>query len=797
MNNESETSPQRVTKRNSALETFDKKKLKIGIEKWIKDLSVDVDLLVDEIYRGSFDKVSTNELSELTQQTAAYLATKHPDYSILAGRLATASLNKALINQTFSDGIERMFNNVDKNTNKKRPLVSSTVYKTTLKYKKIINSHVDYDPMCITYEYFGFKTLEKSYLMRINDELVERPSDMYMRVALGIHGDDYEKALVTYSLLSKGWFTHATPTLFNGGTTHPQLSSCFLVAMKEDSIEGIYDTLKDCARISKNAGGIGLSVHNIRASGSIIIGTNGKSNGLVPMLRVYNETARYVDQGGGKRKGSVAVYLEPWHADIFEFLELKKNTGKEENRARDLFYGLWIPDLFMKRLESLGEWSLFCPNECPGLCDLWGDEFERLYEKYEKLGKARKKIKTETLWMAIINSQIETGTPYMLYKDACNNKSNHKHLGTIKSSNLCCEVVQYTSKEEIAVCNLASISLPKYVDIVEDKIGFNHKLLFKIVQTIVENLNRVIDINYYPTKEAEYSNKRHRPIGIGVQGLAETFFKLRLPFDSKEAIQLNKEIFETIYFAALTASKDLAKLRGAYDSYEGSPVSEGILQFDMWNVTPSKRWDWDSLRNEIKIYGVRNSLLVSPMPTASTSQILGNTECFEPITSNIYVRRVLSGEFIVINRYLVKDLEKIGLWDDSMINKIISKNGSIQTIDEIPDELKALYKTVWEIKQRTLIDMAADRGAFIDQSQSFNVFIANPKYDVLTSMHFYGWKKGLKTGMYYLRTKPSSNPIQFTVDVEDKVKDSNQKDVQLKNELCNRDTRDGCVGCSG
>lgn len=769
----------RVTKRNLKMEEFDEKKLKKSMEKWSESLSVDVDSLLNQIVSGSFDKISTRELSELAQETSAYSATVHPDYSILAARLATASLNKSLKNQTFLDAIEKMYNHVDPNTKKKRPLISTVVYKTTLKHKNDIHQMIDYDPTDMTYEYFGFKTLERSYLMRINDEIVERPADMYMRVALGIHGEDFKKAFETYVLLKSGVFIHATPTLFNSGTTHPQLSSCFLIGMKEDSIEGIYDTLKVCAKISKYAGGIGIWVHNIRASNSPILGTNGKSNGLVPMLRVYNETARYVDQGGGKRKGSIAIYLEPWHLDIFEVLDLKKNTGKEENRARDLFYGLWIPDLFMKRVKDNDKWSLFCPNECPGLQEVWGDEFEKLYIKYEKEGRARKVINAEDLWKAIVTSQIETGTPYMLYKDACNAKSNHNHLGTIKSSNLCCEVVQYTSKDEIAVCNLASIALPKFVvsDDYGEPLEFNHKLLSRIVRIIVENLNRVIDINYYPVKEAEYSNKRHRPIGIGVQGLAETFFKLRMPFDSKEAATLNKDIFETIYFAALTASKNLAKIHGAYDSYEGSPVSEGKLQFDMWNVSPSKRLDWEELREEIKIYGLRNSLLVSPMPTASTSQILGNTECFEPITSNIYVRRVLSGEFPVINSYLVRDLEKIGLWDSEMVNKIIANNGSIQDIEGIPKDLKALYKTVWEISQKVLINMSVDRGAFIDQSQSLNLSLAKPTYKSVTSMHFYGWSKGLKTGMYYLRTKPASNPIQFTVNVG-KVEKEEKKPVK-------------------
>jgi ribonucleoside-diphosphate reductase alpha subunit len=779
--------PMYVTKSNGTIEPFDDKIIKESITICASLLKVDVDILVTQIVEGSFNEVTTKQLRELTQETAAYSSTIHPDYSILAGRIALNNLNSTFKKMTFSDVIERLYNHIHPYTKEKKPLVSQIVYKTTLKYKKYLNSIVDYRAISSNYGYFGIMTLLRSYLLRINGEIAERPQDMLMRVAIGLHGDSYEDVIETFHLMNRGYFTHATPTLFNAGTPHPQLSSCFLVAIKKDSIEGIYDTLKDCSVISKYAGGIGLSIHPIRSAGSYIMGTNGNSNGLVPMLKVFNETARYVDQGGGKRKGSFSIYLEPWHADVYEVLDLKKNTGKEENRARDLFYALWIPDLFMERVEKNKEWSLFCPNECPGLSEVWGEKFEKLYHKYEKSGKSKKVIKAQHLWNAIIESQIETGTPYMLYKDACNRKSNHNHLGTIKSSNLCCEVVQYTAPDEIAVCNLASIALPMFVDV--DIFGhnpkFNHKKLFDIVAVVVGNLNKVIDVNYYPVKEAEYSNKRHRPIGIGVQGLAETFFKLRLPFDSKEAAQMNKEIFETIYFAALTASNELAKKYKPYDSYEGSPVSEGILQYDMWGVTPSERWSWKELKEEIKIYGIRNSLLVAPMPTASTSQILGNTECFEPITSNIYVRRVLSGEFLVVNNYLVRDLEKIGLWDDSMVNKIISNHGSIQKIEEIPLELRNLYKTVWEIKQRVLIDMAADRGAFIDQSQSLNLFLASPSYSTMTSMHMYGWKKGLKTGMYYLRTKPAVNAIQFTVDSGKLVLKKEEKEEKKLKIICN------------
>ena len=562
--------------------------------------------------------------------------------------------------------------------------------------------------------------------------------------------------------MSEGWFTHATPTLFNSGTPKPQMSSCFLLTTKEDSIPGIYDTLKQCAQISQSAGGIGLSIHDIRAMGSYIKGTNGTSNGIVPMLRVFNDTARYVDQGGGKRKGSFAIYMEPWHADVFDFLDLRKNHGKEEQRARDLFYALWTPDLFMKRVEENGDWTLMCPHECPGLSDTHGKNFEKLYTKYESEGKGRKTIKAQELWFKILESQIETGTPYMLYKDSANEKSNQKNLGTIKSSNLCTEIIEYTAPDEVAVCNLASIALPKFV--IDGK--FDHEKLFKVTYRVTKNLDKVIDANYYPVPEARNSNMRHRPIGIGVQGLADAFILMRQAFESKEAKQLNKDIFETIYYAALTASKDLAIEKGTYESYKGSPVSKGILQFDMWNVKPSDRWEWDLLREEIQKNGVRNSLLVAPMPTASTAQILGNNECFEPYTSNIYTRRVLSGEFIIVNKHLLRDLVKLGIWDDRLKNKLMASNGSIQNIDEIPENIKNLYKTAWEISQKVLLDMAADRGAFIDQSQSLNIFMENANFAKLTSMHFYGWKAGLKTGMYYLRTKSATDAIKFTLDKE-------------------------------
>jgi ribonucleoside-diphosphate reductase alpha chain len=598
--------------------------------------------------------------------------------------------------------------------------------------------------------------------MKVDGKVVERPQHLLMRVAIGIHGEDIPAAIETYNLLSEKWFTHATPTLFNAGTPKPQLSSCFLLTMKDDSIDGIYDTLKQTAKISQSAGGIGLSIHNVRAKGSYIKGTGGTSNGIVPMLRNFDMTARYVDQGGGKRKGSFAIYLEPWHADVFDFLELKKNHGKEEMRARDLFYAMWIPDLFMKRIEDNEMWSLFCPNEAPGLADCWGEDFERLYEKYEKEGKYRKQVKAQDLWFEILEAQIETGTPYMLYKDAANRKSNQKHLGTIKSSNLCTEIIEYTSPDEVAVCNLASIALPKFVT---EEGKFDHQKLYEITKVITRNLNKVIDVNYYPVIEAKNSNMRHRPIGIGVQGLADAFILLRMPFDSPEARGLNKDIHETIYFAAMEASMELAKKDGAYETFKGSPISKGIFQFDMWGVTPdSGRWDWENLKREVKQHGARNSLLLAPMPTASTSQILGNNECFEPYTSNIYTRRTLSGEFIIANKHLMKDLISAGLWSETMRQKLISTNGSVQAIPEIPQNIKDIYKTVWEISQKAIIDMSADRGAYICQSQSLNIHLTDPNFGKLTSMHFYAWKKGLKTGMYYLRSTAAADAIKFTLD---------------------------------
>lgn len=711
-----------------------------------------------KVIEGIYEGVTTSELDNLAAETAASLTTKHPDYALLASRIAVSNLHKNT-NKSFSKTMEALYNYIDPKTGKKAPLIADDVHEIIQKNAQELDSTIIYD-RDFGYDYFGFKTLERSYLLKLNGQVAERPQHMIMRVAVGIHKDDIASAIETYNLMSERWFTHATPTLFNAGTPKPQMSSCFLLTVKEDSIDGIYDTLKSCAKISQSAGGIGLSIHNIRATGSYIRGTNGTSNGIIPMLRVFNDTARYVDQGGGKRKGSFAIYLEPWHADIYEFLDLRKNTGKEEARARDLFTAMWTPDLFMKRVEENSTWSLFCPNEAPGLADCWGAEFDALYTKYEQEGRARKTIQARDLWTAIIESQIETGNPYMLYKDACNSKSNQQNLGTIKSSNLCTEIMEYTSPDEIAVCNLASIALPRFVE--DGK--FDHQKLFDITYVITKNLNKIIDRNYYPVAEARNSNMRHRPIGIGVQGLADAFILMRFPFDSPEAVQLNKEIHETIYYASMTASKDLAKKDGPYESYAGSPVSKGIFQYDMWNVTPSPRWEWDVLKEEVKQYGVRNSLLLAPMPTASTSQILGNNECFEPYTSNIYSRRVLSGEFVIVNKHLLKDLVKLGIWNDSLKNKIIIANGSVQNIAEIPDNVKALYKTVWEISQKVIINMAADRGAYICQSQSLNLFVQDANFAKLSSMHFYGWKAGLKTGMYYLRTKAAADAIKFTAD---------------------------------
>jgi ribonucleoside-diphosphate reductase alpha chain len=749
-----------------------------------------------KVIEGIYAGVTTHELDNLAAEIAASLTTTHPDYALLASRIAVSNLHKST-NKSFSKTMAALYHFVDPKTGLQAPLIADDVHEIIQKNAQLLDSTIIYD-RDFGYDYFGFKTLERSYLLRLNGKVAERPQHMLMRVAVGIHKEDIESAIETYNLMSERWFTHATPTLFNAGTPKPQMSSCFLLTMKDDSIDGIYDTLKQCAKISQSAGGIGLSIHNVRATGSYIRGTNGTSNGIVPMLRVFNDTARYVDQGGGKRKGSFAIYLEPWHADIFEFLDLRKNVGKEEIRARDLFTALWIPDLFMKRVKDNGDWSLMCPNECPGMSDCYGAEFEALYTKYENEGKARKTVKAQELWFAILDSQIETGNPYMLYKDACNEKSNQKNLGTIKSSNLCTEILEYTSPDEVAVCNLASLALPRYVE--DGK--FNHQRLFEVTYVATKNLNKIIDRNYYPVVEARNSNLRHRPIGLGVQGLADVFILLRMAFDSPDARQLNKDIFETIYYAALTASKDIAIELGAYETYKGSPMSKGQMQFDMWGVTPSNRWEWDVLREEIAKYGVRNSLLVAPMPTASTSQILGNNECFEPYTSNIYSRRVLSGEFVIVNKHLLKDLVKLGIWNDRLKNQIIANNGSIQAINEIPENIKELYKTVWEIKQKSIIDMAADRGAYICQSQSLNLFIQDANFAKLTSMHFYAWEKGLKTGMYYLRTKAASDAIKFTVEkqAEEQFKPINGGEPQshelaIEQIACSLDNPEACEAC--
>ena len=783
-----------VVKRDGRKEAvkFDKITARIVKMCYGLDPLVSPEMIAMKVIEGLYDGVKTTDLDNLAAEVAASKTLDHPDYALLASRIAVSNMHKNT-KKVFSEVVDDLYNYIDPKTNKKASLIADDVYEVVQKHKAQLDSSVIYD-RDFKYDYFGFKTLERSYLLRINGLVAERPQHMLMRVSLGIHKEDIDAVLKTYDLLSEGWFTHATPTLFNSGTPKPQMSSCFLLTMKEDSIDGIYETLKSCAKISQAAGGIGLSIHDIRATGSYIKGTNGTSNGIVPMLRVFNDTARYVDQGGGKRKGSFAIYVEPWHADIMDFLDLKKNHGKEEQRARDLFYALWTPDLFMQRVKENGDWTLMCPNECPGLSDAYGQAFEALYTKYEAEGKGRKTIKAQDLWFKVLESQIETGTPYMLYKDAANRKSNQKNLGTIRSSNLCTEIIEYTAPDEIAVCNLASLALPKYV---EDGV-FNHNKLFEVTYQATINLNRIIDNNYYPVEEARNSNMRHRPIGLGVQGLADAYILMRYPFDSPEAAQLNKDIFETIYYAAMTASKDLAIVEGPYQTWEGSPVSQGIFQFDMWGVQPSNRWEWDVLREEVKTHGVRNSLLLAPMPTASTAQILGNNECFEPYTSNVYTRRVLSGEYIIVNKHLLKDLVKAGLWNMDMRQKLMVSNGSIQNINEIPQELKDLYKTAWEISQKVIIEQAADRGAFICQSQSLNIFMENANFGKLTSMHFYGWEKGLKTGMYYLRTKAATDAIKFTVDkaaVQESIQKTEEENMAAI--ACSLDDPDGCEMCSG
>ncbi len=783
-----------VIKRNGRKEAvmFDKitarmNKLSYGLDnKYVQPIDI-----AKKVIQGMFDGVTTTELDNLAAETAASMTTVHPDYAILAARIAVSNLHKNT-KKTFSEVVEDLHKYIDPKTDEPAPLVADDVYEIIMKNADKLDSAIIHS-RDFHYDFFGFKTLERAYLLKLNGQIAERPQHMLMRVSVGIHKEDIKSAIETYNLMSQKWFTHATPTLFNSGTPKPQMSSCFLLTMKDDSIPGIFETLRQCAEISKSAGGIGLSIHNVRANGSYIKGTNGTSNGIIPMLRVFNDTARYVDQGGGKRKGAFAVYLEPWHSDVFEFLDLKKNHGKEENRARDLFYALWIPDLFMQRVLEDGDWSLFCPNEAPGLADTHSEEFEALYKKYEEEGRARKTVKAQKLWFAICESQIETGTPYILYKDAANKKSNQQNLGTIKSSNLCTEIIEYTAPDEVAVCNLASLALNKYVG-KDGKYDFDR--LYEVTYQVTKNLNKIIDNNYYPVPEAEKSNLRHRPIGLGVQGLADAFMLLRLPFESEEARMLNKNIFETIYFAAMTASKDLAKKDGAYETFKGSPLSEGKFQFDLWGVKPSGMWDWDKLRKEIKKHGVRNSLLVAPMPTASTSQILGNNECFEPYTSNIYSRRVLSGEFVIVNKHLLKDLIDRGLWNEDMKYKLIARNGSVQDIPEIPQDLKDLYKTAWEISQKAIIEMSADRGAFICQSQSLNVFMENANFKKLSSMHFYAWKAGLKTGTYYLRTKAARDAIKFTVDSQYLKGDKIDED-KIAAAVCSLDNPDACEMCSG
>lgn len=784
-----------VHKRDGKMQEVHIDKITSRIKKLCYGLNMDfVDpvCITLKVISGIYSGVTTVELDNLAAETAATMTTDHPDYGILAARLAISNLHKET-KKHFSEVVSDLHNIINQFTKKRESMISEFHYNIVMKHKDRLDSAIVYD-RDFKYNYFGFKTLERSYLLKINHKVAERPQHMLMRVAVGIHGEDIDAVINTYNLLSEKYFTHASPTMFSAATPRPQLSSCFLVAMKDDSIEGIYDTLKQCALISKSAGGIGVHVHCIRAKGTYIAGTNGISNGLVPMLRVYNNTARYVDQGGNKRPGAFAVYLEPWHADVFEFLDLKKNTGKEEVRARELFYALWIPDLFMKRVEKNENWSLMCPHNCPGLADCWGEEFEALYEKYEEEKRYVKQVRAQVLWKAIVEAQVETGTPYMLYKDSCNRKSNQKNLGTIKCSNLCTEIVEYTSPDEVAVCNLASIAVNMFV---ENK-TFNFQKLKQVTKTVTQNLNKIIDVNFYPVPEAKNSNVKHRPIGIGVQGLADAFVLMRFPYESEEAILLNQQIFETIYYGALEASCELAEKEGAYSSYDGSPASQGILQYDMWDKTPTDLWDWTALKEKIAKHGLRNSLLLAPMPTASTAQILGNNESFEPFTSNIYQRRVLSGEFQVVNHHLLTDLTQADLWDEDMKNLIIHNNGSIQNIEKIPKKIRDLYKTVWEISVKTTIQMAADRGAFIDQSQSFNIHVAEPNYGKLTSIHFYAWKMGLKTGMYYLRTKPAANAIQFTVD-KTKVQAKNGKlekeEAEMSMIACSLANKDECMSC--
>jgi ribonucleotide reductase alpha subunit len=801
-----ETSDMRVTKRDGNLEYIAFDKILIRVKKICKEAKIQINYssLVMKVIDQLYDKIQTANIDELTAEQCAALSTNHPDYAILAGRIIVSNHQKNTPS-SFSEVVQKLYNNHDKQ-GKHCPIVSEDLFKIVNKNSSIIDSWIDYDRDYLI-DYFGFKTLERSYLFKINGRSIERPQHMWLRVALGIHGDDLCAAKETYDLMSLKYFTHATPTLFNSGTPKPQLSSCYLIAMEDDSLDGIYNTLHDCANISKWSGGIGLHIHNIRANNSIIRGTNGQSSGIVPMLRVFNNTARFINQGG-KRNGSFAIYLEPWHPDIEDFLEMRKNHGDEEMRARDLFYALWVSDLFMERVKSNSKWSLFCPNECPGLANVYGSNFSILYEKYESEGKARKTINARELWFRILDAQMETGTPYLLYKDAINNKSNQKNLGTIMSSNLCCEITEYSDDKETAVCNLASIALPTFVN--EETKTFNYDKLHKVVKVVTNNLNKVIDVNFYPTPKTKTSNLKHRPIGIGVQGLADTFILMDIPFYSDEAKEINKLIFETIYHAALEKSNEISIERtqmlkpllygprgellekvnkydyvrldrltqhlGAYSSFDGSPASQGILQFDLWGVKPSTRYDWTSLKSSIIENGLRNSLLVAPMPTASTSQILGFNECFEPLTSNLYSRRTLAGEFVVANKYLMRDLINLGLWDEKIKNNIIANQGSIQHLIILPEHIRNKYKIVWEIPMKHLIDMSADRGAFICQSQSLNLWLEDPNYNNLTSMHFYSWSKGLKTGIYYLRRKAKHQAQQFTIEPEKKIEDSNSSE---------------------
>jgi ribonucleoside-diphosphate reductase alpha chain len=774
----------RVTKRNGELQEVSFDKILERVKKLGKEAGININYssLVMKVIDQIYDKISTAKLDELAAEQCASLSTNNPDYASLAARISISNHQKNT-DSIFSNVMKELYEFKDNNGNNK-PLVSQCLWDFTQKFSKQINEMIVYDRDYLI-DYFGFKTLERAYLFRYNNKVIERPQHMWMRVAIGIHGDlnndvNEEKTLrlvkETYDLMSQKFFTHATPTLFNAGTPRSQLSSCYLIAMEDDSLDGIYNTLKDCALISKYAGGIGLHIHNIRAKGTHIHGTNGTSNGLVPMLRVFNNTARYVDQGGGKRNGSFAIYLEPWHADIEEFLELKKNHGDEELKARDLFYALWVADLFMERVKENAKWSLFCPNECPGLSDVFSDKFKTLYEQYETEGKARKIVNARDLWFKILDAQMETGTPYILYKDAANKKSNQQNLGTLKSSNLCTEIIQYSDDKETAVCNLASIALPAFVN--ETTKTFDYDKLHEVTKVVTNNLNRVIDVNFYPTEKTKTSNFKHRPIGIGVQGLADTFVLLDIPFHSEEAKEINKLIFETIYHAALEKSNELAIVEGSYSSFEGSPTSQGILQFDMWNVIPSARYDWATLKQSIISHGVRNSLLVAPMPTASTSQILGYNECFEPFTSNLYSRRTLAGEFIVVNKYLMKELITLGLWNEQIKNNIIANKGSVQQLTVLPEHIRNKYKIVWEMPMKHLIDMSADRGAFICQSQSLNLWLEDPTYSSLTSMHFYSWKKGLKTGIYYLRRKAKHQAQQFTIEPEAR------EQKEQKDEIC-------------